>query len=90
MRSDKYSHENGRKTGNMGEFSLSNREDKLTVMKSLRISEVLLRMIADECKTRNLGFSDYMRDAAVAAMKRHISQPHAMVCPQLAEGDIRA
>jgi hypothetical protein len=59
-------------------------------MKSLRMSEGLLRMIADECRSRKIGFSDYMRDAAVAAMKRHISQPHAMVCPQLAEGDIRA
>jgi hypothetical protein len=58
------------KTGKMGEFSLSNREDKLTVMKSLRMSEVLLRMIADECKSRNLGFSDYMRDAAVAARRQ--------------------
>jgi hypothetical protein len=52
---------------------LTNREEKLTVMKSLRMSEVLLRMIADECKSRKLGFSDYMRDAAVAAMKQHIS-----------------
>ena len=58
------------KTGNMGGFFLSDREDKLTVMKSLRMSEVLLRMIANECKSRNLGFSDYMRDAAVAAMDR--------------------
>ena len=34
------------------------------------MNEVLLRMIANECKSRNLGFSDYMRDAAVAAMDR--------------------
>jgi hypothetical protein len=47
-------------------------EEKLTVMKSLRMSEGLLRMIADECKSRNLGFSDYMRDAAIAAMDRHM------------------
>jgi len=40
------------------------------VMKSLRMSEVLLRMIVDECKSRNLEFSGYMREAAVAAMKR--------------------
>jgi hypothetical protein len=45
-------------------------EGKLKVMKSLRMSEVLLRMVADECKSRNLGFSDYMRDAAVAAMRQ--------------------
>jgi hypothetical protein len=42
-------------------------------MKSLRMSEGLLRMIADECKSRKLGFSDYMRDAAIAASKQHIS-----------------
>jgi hypothetical protein len=54
----------------MGRVFLSNRKDKLTVMKSLRISEVLLRMIADECKSRNLGFSDYMRDAAIAAVRQ--------------------
>jgi hypothetical protein len=78
------------KTGNMGEFSLSNREHKLTVIKSLRMSEVLLRMIANECEIRKLGFSDYMREAAMAAMKRHISpQPLATACPQLVEGDIR-
>jgi hypothetical protein len=35
------------------------------------MSEGLLRMIADECKSRNLGFSDYMRHAAMAAMKQH-------------------
>jgi hypothetical protein len=43
------------------------------VIKSLRMSEILLRMIVDECKSRKLGFSDYMRDAAVAGMKQHIS-----------------
>jgi hypothetical protein len=48
------------------------------------MSEVLLRMIAGECKSRNLAFSDYMREAAIAAMKQHISpQPRAMACPQL-------
>ena len=56
--------------GNVGEFSLSNREEKLTIMKSLRISEVLLRMIADECKSRNLGFSDFMREVAIAAIRQ--------------------
>jgi hypothetical protein len=69
---------------------VANREEKLTVMKSLRMSEGLLRMILDECEIRKLGFSDYMREAAIAAMKRHISpQPHATACPQLVEGDIR-
>ena len=54
------------------------------------MNEVLLRMIADECKSQNLGFSDYMRDAAIAAMKQHIlPQPHATACPLLVEGDIR-
>jgi hypothetical protein len=53
-------------------ISLTNREEKLTVMKSLRMSEGLLRMIAEECKSRNVGFSDYMRGAAVAAVRRHV------------------
>ena len=53
-----------------GSSCLADREEKLTVMKSLRMSEGLLRMISDECKSRNLCFSDYMRDVAVAAMKR--------------------
>jgi hypothetical protein len=48
------------------------------------MNEVLLRMIAEECKSRNLAFNDYMREAAIAAMSRHISpQPHATACPQL-------
>jgi hypothetical protein len=59
-------------------MSLSNRDEKLSVMKSLRMSEGLLRMIADECKSRNVGFSDYMRDAAIAAMKQHVS--HTASC----------
>jgi hypothetical protein len=41
------------------------------------MNEVLLRMIADECKSRNLGFSDYMRHAAMAAMKQN-SSPRLM------------
>jgi hypothetical protein len=49
-------------------------DEKLTVMKSLRMSEGLLRMIAEECKSRNLGFSDYMREAAIAAIKKHVSR----------------
>jgi hypothetical protein len=61
------------RNGNHGSISLADREEKLTVVKSLRLSEGLLRMIADECKSRNLGFSDYMREAAIAAMERHIS-----------------
>jgi hypothetical protein len=57
----------------MGSISLADREEKLTVMKSLRMSEGLLRMIVEECKSRNLDFSEYMREAAIAAMKQHIS-----------------
>jgi hypothetical protein len=34
------------------------------------MSEVLLRMIADECKSRNLGFSDFMREVAIAAIRQ--------------------
>jgi hypothetical protein len=35
-------------------------------MKSMRMSEPLLRLITKECKIRKLDFSDYMRQAAVA------------------------
>jgi hypothetical protein len=49
---------------------LTNLEEKLTVMKSLRMSEGLLRMIVDKCKSQNVGFSDYMREAAIAAMRQ--------------------
>jgi hypothetical protein len=37
------------------------------------MSEWLLRMISDECKSRNSAFSDYMRDAAIAARRQHIA-----------------
>ena len=40
------------------------------MMKSLRMSEGLLRIIANECEIRKLGFSDYMREAAIAAMRQ--------------------
>jgi hypothetical protein len=65
------------KKRNHGSSSLGDREEKLTVMESLRMSDGLLRMIADECKSRNLGFSDYMRHAAKAAMKQN-SSPRLM------------
>ena len=78
MRWAKYSHENGRNTGIIGSIFLSNREEKLTIMKSLRMTEGLMRTIADECKSRNMAFSDYMREAAIAAMKQHFASCDGM------------
>ena len=43
---------------------------KLTIVKTLRLSEVLLQRINAECTTCNLRFSDFMRNAAVAALHR--------------------
>ena len=54
---------------NTWEIYLSEREAKKTIMKSLRVSEPLLRVINKECKTRNIDFSDYMRRAALAGIK---------------------
>ena len=53
---------------------LADSEDKLTVIKSVRMSEKLMRMITEECNTRNLDFSDYMRYAALAVIK-HLDRP---------------
>jgi hypothetical protein len=47
---------------------LADPEDKLTVIRSVRMSEKLMRLITEECNTRKLDFSDYMRYAAMAAM----------------------
>jgi hypothetical protein len=44
---------------------------KLTVIKTLRLSEALLKMITTECKTRELEFSVFMRSAALAAITHH-------------------
>ena len=54
---------------NTGKIYLSEREPRLTVMKSMRISEPLLRQISKECKLRKIDFSGYMRQAAVAWIK---------------------
>ncbi len=43
---------------------------KKTIFRSFRLSPALLEMIKIECEFRNLGFSDYLRYAALAAMKR--------------------
>ena len=45
-------------------------QDKLTMIKSVRMSARLMRVIADECGERNLDFSDFMRYAAVVAIKQ--------------------
>jgi hypothetical protein len=43
--------------------------DRLAIIKTVRFSEVLLRNIVRECEIRSLAFSDFMRAAAIAAMK---------------------
>jgi len=43
---------------------------KLSIVKTLRLSEALLQKIRGECAACNLGFSDFMRNAAVAAVNR--------------------
>jgi hypothetical protein len=40
------------------------------MIKSVRMSARLMRVIADECGERNLDFSDFMRYAAVVAIKQ--------------------
>jgi hypothetical protein len=47
--------------------------DRLSVIKTIRFSEVLLRNIVHECQIRSLAFSDFMRTAAVAAMNEQES-----------------
>jgi hypothetical protein len=61
------------------ESYLSDLETKLTVMKSLRVSEPLLRLLTRECKARKTDFSDYIRQAAVAyaAKEQNSSNPKA-------------
>ena len=41
---------------------------KLSIVKTLRLSEALLQKIKAECTARNLKFSDFMRNAAVTAL----------------------
>jgi hypothetical protein len=41
----------------------------MTIMKSVRVSGPLLRLINKECKARQVGFSEFIRQAAVAWAK---------------------
>jgi hypothetical protein len=45
-------------------------------MKSLRVGEPLLRLITKECKARQIDFSDYIRQAAVAFAATEQQQSH--------------
>jgi len=45
--------------------------DRLAIIKTIRFSEALLKSIVHECEIRSLAFSDFMRAAAMAAMKQH-------------------
>jgi hypothetical protein len=51
------------------DVSVTGQEAKLTIIKTLRLSEVLMKMIEDECKSRDLDFSEFMRSAAVSAIR---------------------
>ena len=44
--------------------------DRLAIVKTIRFSAVLLRNIVHECENRSVAFSDFMRGAAIAAMKQ--------------------
>ena len=46
----------------------------LSIVKTLRLSEALLQEIKAECTACNLRFSDFMRDAAVAALNRDLAK----------------
>jgi hypothetical protein len=49
---------------------LTHPEAKLTIIKTLRLNGTLMQEINDECEARNLEFSNFMRNAARAAIRR--------------------
>ena len=53
-----------------GAEALTDNHWKKSIFRSFRLSPALLEMIQTECKFRNIDFSDYIRYAALAAMKR--------------------
>jgi hypothetical protein len=56
--------------------------DRLAIVKTIRFSEVLLRNIVHECEIRSLAFSDFMRAAAIAAMKQQQSAAQSGLEPR--------
>jgi len=56
--------------------------DRLAVVKTIRFSEQLLHNIAHECEIRSLAFSDFMRGAAIAEMKRQQSASQSGLDPR--------
>jgi hypothetical protein len=56
--------------------------DRLAIVKTIRFSEVLLRNIVHECEIRSLAFSDFMRAAAIAEMKRQQSASQSGLDPR--------
>ena len=54
-------------------------ENKLTVIKTIRFSETLLRNIGHECEKRSLAFSDFVRLAAISAMEQKKSHPQSQL-----------
>jgi predicted DNA binding CopG/RHH family protein len=55
-----------------GGLMARDRANKLSIVKTLRLSEALLHRIKAECTARNLRFSDFMRRAALAAVNPEI------------------
>jgi hypothetical protein len=53
-----------------GEFLAKDGASKLRIVKTLRLSDALLQKIKAECTACDLRFSDFMRDAAKAALNR--------------------
>jgi hypothetical protein len=57
--------------------NMTDRETKKTIIKSVRMSAKELDLIGAECETSNVGFSEFVRDAAMAAVsKSTAAQPY--------------
>jgi hypothetical protein len=54
---------------------VKDQSDKLQIVKTIRFNETLLRTIARECENRSLAFSDFMRTAAIVAMRQQVPSP---------------
>jgi hypothetical protein len=58
-------------------FSAADQSAKLTTIKTLRLSDTLLKDIKAECEASDLDFSNFMRAAAVAMMKQRGARPQS-------------
>ena len=53
-----------------GTTSVKDPFDKLEIIKTFRLSQALMRQIVTQCQHQNRGFSDFVRNAAIAAMRK--------------------